>query len=90
MNTCATCKHWRHVPKSELGPADPWPDKVTGEDEPRWGWCNLIGLPGYGETTDLSAYTQDGSDYRADLHTRDDFGCTLHNSDEMPSNQDAG
>lgn len=72
--TCATCTHWRQ--------SDDWnkpsPDNVPQPDRANWGWCDLIGLPEYGEVVTVTAYTKDGSDYKADLFTRSDFGCTLH------------
>mgnify|MGYP000272915726 CR=1 FL=1 len=72
---CATCAHWE--PSSELwGDWLPYPE----DDAPRWGACGLIELPGYGfgVRVNVSAYVQDGSDYRATLHARSDFGCNLH------------
>lgn len=74
VNRCASCKHWQN----------PWDDpgsgtsKIPDDDRPRWGVCALIDMPDYSEKTTTIAFTQDGSDYAADLHTRDDFGCVLH------------
>lgn len=74
VNRCVSCKHWQN----------PWDDPGTGtdkipvDDRPRWGVCALIDMPDYSEKTTTIAFTQDGSDYAADLHTRDDFGCVLH------------
>lgn len=74
MNRCASCRHWRN----------PWePTSIAEghlpeEQRSRWGTCDLIQLPGYGEDVgEAIAFTADGSDYRSDLHTRDDFGCVL-------------
>lgn len=73
--TCATCEHWESPEADAM-----WGDWMSypEEDAGRWGVCQLIDLPGYGEQTALSAYVQDGSDYKATLHARADFGCNLH------------
>lgn len=73
--TCATCTLWRRVAGD-----DEWyinPRSTAPSDQP-WGWCGLIGLPETCEAVTVTAYTQDGSDFIAYLHTRADFGCTLH------------
>lgn len=77
---CETCKHWKN----------PWTEgehslagsHVAVEEHPRWGTCQLIGLPEFAARLDhdVKAFTQDGSEYVADLHVRSDFGCILHES----------
>lgn len=75
MNDCGSCVHWQN----------PWVDaylhigKVPREEHPRWGTCQKITLPDAFGTVDADvvAFTQDGSDYTADLHVRSDFGCKL-------------
>lgn len=73
--SCKTCKHW----------SDPWSVEQftftpSDVDEPvRWGTCTRIGLVDRHDHVggDVLAFTRDASDYIADLHTRDDFGCVL-------------
>lgn len=81
MSRCESCVHWKNPwdddPFDHVGSdllADPG-------DEPRWGTCQLIGLAEFGEKVTLPAFTKDGSDYVADLHTRADFGCVLWAND---------
>lgn len=73
--TCATCIHWD--PPDLAAQWHDW-DKVPEQDMTRWSVCELIGMPDYGEVCTTTAFTQDGSDYKATLHARSDFGCTLH------------
>jgi hypothetical protein len=79
MNTCKTCKHW-------LPPRNPYRE-VEGTNVcariPQY-WDATMWAPD-GESRTLlpeyegvTAFTQDGSDYSADLLTLPDFGCTLH------------
>lgn len=78
--TCGTCSHWQQ-PSGDRD--EPYQHEPRPEGPTPWGWCGLIGLPEYGEVVTTTAYTKDGSDYVADLHTRSDFGCNLH--DPAPS-----
>ena len=51
----------------------------TAEIEKQYGVCKEIGLLEGGEEVDGDdpplAYTKDGSDYKATLYTKNDFGC---------------
>jgi hypothetical protein len=81
MRTCATCKHWifddgersESMKALNLGVCDAIPmffDATTwGPDGPR------VLKP---EFAKMTAFTQDGSDYKAYLYTTKDHGCTLH------------
>lgn len=84
-DTCKTCHHWQ--PVDALTEADEewfaddegnWYQRWPLAENDRWGSCSLIQMPEYGETATVPAFVQDGSGYRADLHTRADFGCVLH------------
>lgn len=69
MGNCETCKFWEQ--------------SVTPQ-EGGFRKCNRIDLKGYREPDPeavdygSAAYTEDGSDYRADLFTLPTFGCTEH------------
>ena len=72
---CANCVHWEHPWDAFYGSR-----KVPSEQHPRWGSCKKIDMPGFGSDNvgeDVVAFVTDGSDYTADLHTREDFGCVL-------------
>jgi hypothetical protein len=80
MKTCETCAHWE-VWKSEAGFK-----KDMGEcnmvvmwwNATEWEFNNgdrVIMSPRY---DNQRAFVQDGSDYRASLYTRKDFGCVDH------------
>lgn len=71
---CETCRHWDKVWEG----MDYGSNKIPADDLPRWGVCRLIDMPGWGEQTAVAAFVQDGSNYRASLHTRSNFGCSLH------------
>ena len=79
MNRCETCKHWTDAwglwveelyEEAEARGESFNPDEAP----PRWGTCSVVTL---GWDAEQRAFVQDGSDYRADLHTRADFGCVL-------------
>jgi len=74
---CGGCKHWLNPwgnePYTNYGEHVPTP-----EDRPRWGTCQQVTMATDStELGDLPAFVIDGSQYSADLHVRDDFGCTL-------------
>lgn len=77
--TCETCTHWKRY-----ADVDDWDLRDIAwsvEDPISWGHCQLIGLHDtYGGKVEggVRAYTRDGSEYRADLFTRSDFGCVEH------------
>ena len=77
LNRCASCKHWEQVWADGSRDYDKGAGKIPEADRPEWGVCGLIQMPDYSETVTTLAFTQDGSDYEADLHTRSDFGCVL-------------
>lgn len=75
---CSTCQFWRPPTDgtgSDFGlgrcKAAPMFWDATDWDEE----CNRRLLPEYAET---KAFVQDGSDYRAVLLTKPDFGCVMH------------
>lgn len=78
---CRTCAHWENPWTADYPGGDIYNTAVVPEaDVPRWGTCTEIGLASsfeYSHNYPLTAFTRDASDYVADLHTRDDFGCTL-------------
>ena len=84
MTACQTCEHWRN-------PWTNWSDGPVDEvEEPStWGTCTAISLHDPYDTPkagpDVLAFTKDGSNYRADLHTRSDFGCVLWAASPPPS-----
>lgn len=74
--SCESCVHWDKVWEgAEYGPS-----KIPADDLPHWGVCRLIDMPEYGSSVSVPAFVQDGSDYKAALHTRSDFGCSLRTS----------
>lgn len=81
-NTCGTCSHWKPI-------AGEWDwmddeDQIVAPSPHPWGSCGLIALPEPPwadpniHRVNTTAYVQDGSDYKATLYCRSDFGCTLH------------
>jgi hypothetical protein len=58
---------------------DPDSKHIPDEDRKEWGWCEKITMPDTFEKVveGTKAFTMDGSEYRATLHTRSDFGCVL-------------
>jgi len=88
--TCAGCKHWdteeirsdwrfsirvKNLPNETRAQAE----ERARQIEVSFGLCKAITLQNSYETsTDVPvAFTQDGSDYRADLFTQATFGCVL-------------
>lgn len=73
---CGTCVHWHDSmgDYSYDAPDEPLPAAPGAI----WGHCTLIDMPDYGEVTTRIAFLRDGSDYKATLYARSDFGCTLH------------
>jgi hypothetical protein len=87
MSRCGDCVHWQN----------PWTDDdqtrgwmtVEKAQQPRWGTCQKISLT-YRRADlaeDVTAFTMDGSEFMADLYTRDDFGCTLHQPREPETHE---
>lgn len=76
---CGTCKHWQPVWTGTQFDWDANAGCIPDEDVKEWGWCRKITMPEMFEQVPegTKAFTKDGSDYRADLHTRSDFGCVL-------------
>jgi len=68
MITCKDCKHWGTGPNY---------DRYEPDGEHPHRICALIVLGSrYDEgASQLPAYTEDASGYKADLFTRPDFGC---------------
>ncbi len=80
MDDCASCKHWQQVwndPASKAYVHGNAAEKIPADKRTEWGVCEAIGMPEMAETVTTLAFTQDGSEYMADLHTRSDFGCVL-------------
>ena len=81
MNTCETCKHWRsldtgHSIVPNIGECT---FVVQYWDATDWDWDNDDSPRALREEyKDRLAFTQDGSDYRADLLTLPNFGCVQH------------
>lgn len=92
MSTCGTCAHWREPDGwygSELraeGADDPleWDHAASVALNRLYRPCQRITMPDWSERltpeTAPIAYTMDGSEYRADLMTRAEFGCGLWES----------
>lgn len=69
---CGNCAHWK-------SPLDPMEDDI--DDSVGFGRCLAIKhYPGHDQTMieNADAFVQDASGYKADLYTRPDFCCTLH------------
>lgn len=78
---CGDCVFWER-PEQRTDFTNIWRDN---ESDKQYGRCREITLgDGYEEAPDPLplAVTKDGSDYKADLFTRADFGCVLHESTE--------
>lgn len=100
---CGTCKHWQKPRDDWYGAdlraegyddSDAYDHEATIALNRLYRTCQRIEMPDtYGEKftpeTAPLAYTMDGSQYRADLLTRAEFGCVLwescSNSAEPPS-----
>lgn len=90
MNTCGTCTHWQ-APGGEDWRNTVRLARLPGESlreldarehraEALFGECQAITmLDTYGKQAEPLplAYTRDASDYRADLFTQAEFGCSL-------------
>lgn len=83
MHTCETCKFWRRA-TSEYSPEKDLALGKCGAIPMLWnatGWNDegdkRVVLPEYAQT---KAFAQDGSDYRATLFTKADFGCVMYES----------
>lgn len=94
MNTCATCKHYRILPKPAVGD-----DHYNELNELAWGQFGLgecsavrffskavIHSAGGMSLSDADAvfpaFVQDGEGYSAHLLTRPAFGCVMHEAKE--------
>ena len=77
VGDCGSCQHW-HNPWTDE-PRDDYVSASSVDEPARWGTCDGVGLIDRHERVpgDVMAFTRDASDYVADLHTRDDFGCAL-------------
>ncbi len=89
MKTCKQCRHWRLDKDSRSSDVIFPPDPVTyerEEDEERnakkWGHkvrkCCHPKIIFYQRPEKNAAAICDGSEYRAELLTSEDFGCVLH------------
>lgn len=82
MNNCETCKHWKTAEEHE-----PWQGFGLGRCQNVPMFWNATEWDEDGVRTvrdqykNIKAFTQDGSDYRAYLLTRPDFGCVSHEVD---------
>jgi hypothetical protein len=66
MNNCATCKHWKPYEFN---------DRLASD----WAECKIAeGRKGLPVLTESIVFAFDASDYHAQLATRGDFGCVLH------------
>lgn len=72
VGNCGACRHWDTG--AEAKRIQRVRTELSGKDAQRYGTCRAVTL---GYTDSAVAFTQDGSDYMADLHTREDFGCVL-------------
>lgn len=87
MNTCETCVHWRKWEtnanyKANIGECKMvvlWWDASEWVDDDNENGCTRIISPKY---DNQRAFVQDGSDYKASLFTRNDFGCVSHKEKE--------
>ena len=82
---CGTCVHWVHrFPDPynegvEVTVDPPWMYRdgdwrSSGPAPGEWGHCTFAGELGV-ENTSQRFYVMDGSEYKAHLYTRSDFGC---------------
>ena len=69
MNTCATCKHWKH------------PVGIEGV----FRECHGIVDSNMTSREDHIAYTWDYEGWSSGINTRADFGCVLHEPKEDAS-----
>jgi hypothetical protein len=91
MKQCKTCKHWTAVDKNEwneiCNPYDPdtfesmeMPFEVRRCEHPKLLFCERpVEINGFA--------TMDGSEYKADLYTAEEYGCVLHEEGEINENQ---
>lgn len=87
VKTCSSCKHWYKTPVAGVTETvDPRTDAML-HAQSDYGICQKIHLrdrmagyvdPDAVDLGQLPAFTEDGSDYRADFYTLPTFGCTLH------------
>ncbi len=81
MNNCRDCQHWDKAAIDEIySYADcDEPEKANDIPGKRRGVCKLTEMRDIGRyekaAAPLLAEAQDGSDYKAYLITREDFGC---------------
>lgn len=85
MNNCGTCKHWtppdmERVAWMQQFAEAPDADQHDIDDANDRGVCGRIHMLGDDarpvSREDL-AHVEDGSRYRAELHTKPEFGCVL-------------
>jgi hypothetical protein len=81
MKTCATCAFWKAPEDYETSAKSLGLRKCTAVpmfwDATEWsedGDARQFRA----EFKDTKAFAQDGSDYRAELWTKGDFGCVMH------------
>jgi hypothetical protein len=75
---CQTCKHW--TPPKEF---EPQFDQSDEEYPNGRGVCERITMIGDSARPvpkTALAHVEDGSYYKAELHTKPEFGCVLHES----------
>lgn len=86
MNTCKTCKHWKKAGPWEtgyglgLGTCGKFPmywDATEWSEEDEEGGVGITRKLN-DKYKDNKAFLQDGSDYSADLLTKESFGCVEH------------
>lgn len=79
MERCKTCKHWKTSDRDNarlrlgLGRCGATPmfwDSTKWTDDGERTWT--------AEAENNTAFVQDGSDYLADLYTKPNHGCTMH------------
>ena len=77
MNTCKDCKHWKRNPLTLAGTLDMgYCQKVRQFwDVTEWWETHDEVVRKLKSNVDTKAFVQDGSDYRAELITMQDFGC---------------
>lgn len=76
---CETCKHWKRHTVDDFGWG--WKDERANPDD--FGECKAVAFEYWQEKGDKPFYVMDGSEYRAQLNTRRDFGCNQHEDETM-------
>lgn len=96
MNTCKNCLHWTLKDEHEarydrvIFPPDPETYEAEETEEAntkKWGhrvrYCKHPRLLFYQRPDRNAAAVCDGSNYRAELLTGEDFGCVMHESSNI-------